>query len=340
MLPYARVYVTIAVNKADCVRARPISVSVRERNMSFFENLTTLQLVLLIIVAVAFVFAIVTLIAVSVYGKRHRDKAPAAVKQSDAAAPAAENGVAPVRSAQPAVSADDALYIPEGYVRRRRVTPEAQEEALRRNRAEETYSDQKVFVLDPDNPIAANSRPEDERQGDWSNYEGEFAGYYYDPLEGCYFPGKAPVYVQKTYLPVPPPPVVKKVMPPSAPILSKPKAARAPLSAKPDIASAIYGQYVIGTQGEEAYFTLYSNKGALLYASENYLTREYCVAAIKRFKKHVLVGAFSVEGEDGAYHYKLVRNLNTYIGPDKATRAEAEECLKQLKYYAQTDVVR
>ena len=195
-------------------------------------------------------------------------------------------------------------------------------------------------MLDPDNPISANSRPVDERQGDWTNYEGEFAGYYYDPLEGCYFPGKAPVYVQKTYLPVPPPPIVKKVMPPSAPITTKPKAPRAPLSAKPDIAAAIYGQYVIGMQGEVAFFTLYSNKGAMLYASENYRSREYCVAAIKRFKKHVLVGAFSVEGEDGAYHYKLVRNLNTYIGPDKATRAEAEESLKNLKYYAQTDVVR
>lgn len=307
--------------------------------MSFFENLTTVQLVFFIVLAVALVFAVITLIVAAVYGKRHRDKTPAVVKQADSA-PAAQAGAEPARAAQPAVSADEALYIPDGYVRRRRVTPEAQEEALRRNRAPETYSDEKVFVLDPENPIAANSRPLDERQGDWSNYEGEFAGYYYDPLEGCYFPGKAPVYVQKTYLPVPPPPVVKKVMPPSAPILSKPKAPRAPLSAKPDIAAAIYGQYVVGTQGEEAFFTLYSNKGAMLYASENYRSREYCLAAIKRFKKHVLVGAFSVEGEDGAYHYKLVRNLNTYIGPDKATRAEAEECLKNLKYYAQTDIVR
>ena len=307
--------------------------------MSFFENLTTPHLVLYAALALALVFAVAMIIVTAVYAKRHRDTEPAPASSesgSASGATASSSAAEPVR----AVSADDALYVPEGYVRRRRVTPEAQEAALRRNRPEETYSDQTVFELSPDEPIAGNTRPLEERQGDWSNYEGEFAGYYYDPLEGCYFPGKAPVYVQKTYLPVPPPPIVKKVMPPSAPITSKPKAPRAPLPARPDIAASIYGQYVVGTQGDEAYFTLYSNKGELLYASENYRSREFCLQAIARFKKHVLVGSFSVEGEDGAYRFKIVRNMNTYFGPDKATRAEAEENIKAVKYFAQTDVIR
>ena len=69
-------------------------------------------------------------------------------------------------------------------------------------------------------------------------------------------------------------------------------------------------------------------------------SREFCLQAIARFKKHVLVGSFSVEGEDGAYRFKIVRNMNTYFGPDKATRAEAEENIKAVKYFAQTDVIR
>lgn len=205
----------------------------------------------------------------------------------------------------------------------------------------ETYSDQTKFVLSEENPIPANTRPLNERQGNWDNYDGEYVGYYYDPLEGCYFKGNAPVYVQKTYLPAPPPPVVKRVMPPCAPITSKPKAQRPELVQKDgfDIAK-IYGQYVVGNEGEEYFFTLYSNKGDLLYASDNYASKQYCLDAIKRFKKHVLAGSFSIEGEAGDYHYKLVRNLNTYIGPQKAVRVDAEKSMSDLKYYAQTDVIR
>ena len=300
-------------------------------------GISTIQLILYVALAVIALFVIVMLIISAVFAKRHRDPDvdPLAGYSVEGAEDAAAAQPAPVQYyAVPAAAAAPARpNYPVPALMDDREEPDRS--------APETYSDQTRFVLSEEHPIAANTRPLAERQGNWDNYDGEYVGYYYDPLEGCYFKGNAPVYVQRTYLPAPPPPVVKRVMPACAPITSKPKAQRAELVMKDgfDIAK-IYGQYVIGSEGDEYYFTLYSNKGELLYASDNYASRQYCVDAIKRFKKHVLVGAFSVEGEAGDYHYKLVRNLNTYLGPQKAVRVDAEKSLKDLKYYAQTDVVR
>lgn len=296
-------------------------------------GLSLLEIIIYAALAVIAVFAIVMLIISAVFAKRHRDLdvdplAGYSVEAQPAPAAASANAVQSVAAAAPARP-----YYPVPALTDDREEPDRSQP--------ETYSDQTKFVLSEENPIPANTRPLNERQGNWGNYDGEYVGYYYDPLEGCYFKGNAPVYVQKTYLPAPPPPVVKRVMPPCAPITSKPKAQRPELVQKDgfDIAK-IYGQYVVGNEGEEYFFTLYSNKGDLLYASDNYASKQYCLDAIKRFKKHVLAGSFSIEGEAGDYHYKLVRNLNTYIGPQKAVRVDAEKSMSDLKYYAQTDVIR
>ncbi|MEE0842618.1 MAG: hypothetical protein U0M04_06965 [Christensenellales bacterium] len=296
-------------------------------------GLSLLEIIIYAALAVIAVFAIVMLIISAVFAKRHRDLdvdplAGYSVEAQPAPAAASANAVQSVAAAAPARP-----YYPVPALTDDREEPDRSQP--------ETYSDQTKFVLSEENPIPANTRPLNERQGNWDNYDGEYVGYYYDPLEGCYFKGNAPVYVQKTYLPAPPPPVVKRVMPPCAPITSKPKAQRPELVQKDgfDIAK-IYGQYVVGNEGEEYFFTLYSNKGDLLYASDNYASKQYCLDAIKRFKKHVLAGSFSIEGEAGDYHYKLVRNLNTYIGPQKAVRVDAEKSMSDLKYYAQTDVIR
>lgn len=296
--------------------------------MPVFSNISTVELILYVAIAVVVVFALVMLIVSAVFAKKHKDK-----EVVDMPAPAA----APVASAP--VAAAPAQAQPRTVVRR--VARPTYVDNTNEAPQPEVYSDATKFVLSEENPIAGNTRPVGERQGDWSNYEGEYKGYYYDPLEGCYFEGNAPVYVQKMYLPEPPPPIVKRVMPPSAPITSKPKAVRPELQKRAGFDPAsIYGQYVIGNEGDEYYFTLYSNKGEMLYASENYQTKQFCLDAVKRFKKHVLAGSFSVEGEAGDYHYKLVRNINTYIGPQKSVRVDAEDSIKELKYFAQTDVVR
>ncbi|MCQ2602854.1 MAG: hypothetical protein MJ193_02880, partial [Clostridia bacterium] len=196
-------------------------------------------------------------------------------------------------------------------------------------------------TLTEENPIAANAVPLEQRQGDWSNYDGEYDDYYYDPIDACYYEGKPPVYVQKMYLPPAPDPVIKKIANPAAPIMSKPRAARKEVNAKnKDIVSSIYGQYIVENEGDEYFFTLYSNKGAVLFESFNYANEEYCKSAVKRFKKHVLAGAFSVEEENGKFHFVLTRKINTYYGPDKATRVEAEKSIEDVKYYAVTDIIR
>lgn len=201
-------------------------------------------------------------------------------------------------------------------------------------------------VIDPknlseDDPIAADSVPLDQRQGDWSNYDGEYDDYYYDPIDACYYEGKPPVYVQKMYLPPAPDPIIKKIANPAAPDMTKPRAARKEVDARnKDIVSAIYGQYIIENEGDEYFFTLYSNKGETLFESFNYASEEFCKNAVKRFKKHVLAGAFSVEEKDGKFHFVLTRKINTYYGPDKATRVEAEKSIEDVKYYAVTDIIR
>ena len=234
-------------------------------------GISTIQLILYVALAVIALFVIVMLIISAVFAKRHRDPDvdPLAGYSVEGAEEAAAAQPAPVQYyAVPAAAAAPARpNYPVPALTDDREEPDRS--------APETYSDQTRFVLSEEHPIAANTRPLAERQGNWDNYDGEYVGYYYDPLEGCYFKGNAPVYVQRTYLPAPPPPVVKRVMPACAPITSKPKAQRAELVMKDgfDIAK-IYGQYVIGSEGDEYYFTLYSNKGELLYASDNYASRQ------------------------------------------------------------------
>ncbi len=192
-------------------------------------------------------------------------------------------------------------------------------------------------------PVLAEFVPIAKRQGNWSNYDGEYEGYYYDPVDVCYYEGIAPENIQKMYLPAEPAPVVKNIKSPDAPLDDKPKAKRGAIApAKPgemDMA-AIFGQYIIEHEGSEYFFTLYSNNGAVLYESFNYANEQYCRDAVKHFKKNVLAGTFSLKGDAGKFRFVLVRKLNTYFGPDKGTRADAEASINLLKYYAQTDVIK
>lgn len=180
-------------------------------------------------------------------------------------------------------------------------------------------------------------------EGDWSNYDGEYEGYYYDPHDGCYYEGEPPVYVLKMYekKPITKEQIIKKVAPRSAPITSKPISKRAPIKkVKGFDESVIYGQYIVEHEGSEYFFTLYSNKGETLYESYNYYEKQYCLDAINRFKKHVLVGAFSIEAKDGDFYFMLKRNTLHYQGPAKKIRVQADESIVTVKYFAQTDLIR
>lgn len=289
------------------------------------------------VIAVAIVLAIVLAIVASVKGKNDVD-VEAEIKAELATYANEPDYVAPVEET-PAVVAED---IPLEAIEEVPAPVEAKEEAPAPVAATATPAPAKNEQLSEENPIAANAVPVEDRQGDWSNYDGEYEGYYYDPIDVCYYEGKPPVYVQKMYLP-PQETIVRKIKSPAAPLSDKPLAKRAPIKKQAsglDIA-IIYGQYIIEhTEDGEYFFTLYDNKDNLLYESFNYASEQYCKDAVKRFKKHVLAGQFSVEGDQGSYHFVLVRKINTYLGPKKETRVDAEDSIKALKYYAQTDVVR
>ena len=194
------------------------------------------------------------------------------------------------------------------------------------------------YVPNEENPIPCNLVPIDKRQGSWTNYAGDWEGYYFDPNDDCYYEGKAPVEVQKMYLP-PAEKIIKKVRAQGAPLTEKPKEKRK--AVKSFGLSDFYGQYAIGHNVEgEYFFTLYAKDNSPLFESHNYKTEQFCIDAVNRFKKHVIAGTFEITEKDGKFHYTLTRNINIYDGIVYATREEAENAVKKVKRYAQTDEIQ
>lgn len=191
------------------------------------------------------------------------------------------------------------------------------------------------YIPNEENPIPCNIVPIEKRQGSWTNYAGDWEGYYFDPNDDCYYEGKAPVDVQKMYLP-PAEKIIKKVKAQGAPLTEKPKEKRKPV--KPSGFSAFSGQYVIEHNASgEYFFTLYANDNAPLFESHNYKTEQFCIDAVNRFKKHVIAGTFEIVEKDGKFNFVLTRNINIYEGIAYSTKEDAEKAVKRTKNFAQTD---
>ena len=194
------------------------------------------------------------------------------------------------------------------------------------------------YIPNEENPIPCNIVPIEKRQGSWTNYAGDWDGYYFDPNDDCYYEGKAPVEVQKMYLP-PAEKIIKKVKAQGAPLTEKPKEKRKPV--KSSGFSDFYGQYVIEHNASgEYFFTLYANDNIALFESHNYKTEQFCLDAVSRFKKHVIAGTFEVVEKDGKFHFVLTRNINVYEGIACQTKEEAEKSVKLVKKFAQTDEIQ
>ncbi len=192
------------------------------------------------------------------------------------------------------------------------------------------------------------------KEDDWSKYEGDYDGYYYDPEDACYYKGNAPEELvdklaakkaewdaahskgKKT--------IIKRVQPPFMP-LETPKHDRKPPVAQAGFDDAIiYGQYVIehapGPECEEYFYTLYAPNGECLYRSSNYSSFEYCNRAINRFKSHMVTGFLSVGATGGQFYPMLQRRSYEHKGDPCANFMEAsDKCDKVKKYYG-TDIVR
>lgn len=191
---------------------------------------------------------------------------------------------------------------------------------------------------------------------DWSKYDGTYEGYYYDPEDACYYEGTPSAALAKKLAAkeaeldalnankdkkV----VIKKVAPPFAALKTPKNKRQAPKPVAGFDEAVIYGKYVIehvdkedGTQ--EWFYTLYDASGNNIYESSNYTTQAYCERAINRFKSHAIIGTYTIEAADGKFFFVLKRKTYIHKGSPQNTFEEANSHMREIKNFAQTDIVR
>lgn len=191
---------------------------------------------------------------------------------------------------------------------------------------------------------------------DWSKYDGTYEGYYYDPEDACYYEGTPSAEIAKKLAAkeaeldalnankdkkV----VIKKVAPPFAALKTPKNKRQAPKPVAGFDEAVIYGKYVIehvdkedGTQ--EWFYTLYDASGNNIYESSNYTTQAYCERAINRFKSHAIIGTYTIEAADGKFFFVLKRKTYVHKGSPQNTFEEANSHMREIKNFAQTDIVR
>ncbi len=191
---------------------------------------------------------------------------------------------------------------------------------------------------------------------DWSKYDGTYEGYYYDPEDACYYEGTpSPALAKKLAekeaelealnankdKKV----VIKKVAPPFAALKTPKNPRKTPKAVAGFDESVIYGKYVIehvdkedGTQ--EWFYTLYDASGNDIYESSNYSSQEFCERAIHRFKSHAIVGTYTIEAAEGKFFFVLKRKTYVHKGSPQITFEEANNHMREVKNFAQTDIIR
>lgn len=191
---------------------------------------------------------------------------------------------------------------------------------------------------------------------DWSKYDGTYEGYYYDPEDACYYEGTPSAALAKKLAAkeaelealnankdkkV----VIKKVAPPFAALKTPKNKRQAPKPVAGFDEAVIYGKYIIehvdkedGTQ--EWFYTLYDASGNNIYESSNYTTQAYCERAINRFKSHAIIGTYTIEAADGKFFFVLKRKTYVHKGSPQNTFEEANSHMREIKNFAQTDIVR
>ncbi len=191
---------------------------------------------------------------------------------------------------------------------------------------------------------------------DWSKYDGEYDGYYYDPEDACYYEGTpSPALAKKLAAyqaqldaqnankdkKV----IIKKVAPPFAALKTPKNARQTPKPVEGFDEAVIYGKYVVehvdkedGTQ--EYFYTLYDASGASIYESANYSSLEYCQRAIVRLKSHAIVGQFTIETENGSFFVVIKRKSYVHKGLPQPTLESANSNMRKIKSFVQTDIVR
>lgn len=259
------------------------------------------------------------------------------------AAPAAP--VEPAKEAEPVKEVEpvkeETTPVVEETAKAEPVVEEPVKEAVPERKKVEKLTTKKVVKKKPD---------------DWSKYEGTYEGVYYDPEDACYYEGTpSPALAKKLAAKeaelealnankdkkV----VIKKVAPPFAALKTPKNVRKAPQKVAGFDESVIYGKYVIEhvdkPDGSQEYFyTLYDASGNNIYESSNYTTKEFCERAINRFKSHAIIGTYTIETADGKYFFVLKRKTYVHKGSPQNTLEEANAHMREIKNFAQTDIVR
>lgn len=191
---------------------------------------------------------------------------------------------------------------------------------------------------------------------DWSKYDGTYEGYYYDPEDACYYEGTPSAALAKKLAAkeaelealnankdkkV----VIKKVAPPFAALKTPKNKRQSPKPVAGFDEAVIYGKYVIEHVDKEDgkqewFYTLYDASGNNIYESSNYTTQAYCERAINRFKSHAIIGTYTIEAADGKFFFVLKRKTYVHKGSPQNTFEEANSHMREIKNFAQTDIVR
>ena len=97
------------------------------------------------------------------------------------------------------------------------------------------------------------------------------------------------------------------------------------------------GFFIIDNKGEKKFFyTLFTENRKPLYESITYASVASCKSAINSFRKNVVIGEFSVSGQEGAYTFLLRNGSAMYYGFPQKTKAECEKQIQLVKQYAET----
>ncbi len=205
-------------------------------------------------------------------------------------------------------------------------------------------------------PVKPEKSALKKKPDDWSKYDGEYEGVYYDPEDACYYEGtpspalakklaakkaELDAEAKKNRKEV----IVKKITPPFLALKTPKNKRNEPAKVDGFDESIIYGKYIVEhvskEDGSEEYFyTLYSPSNKILYQSSNYSALEYVQRAITRFQTHVLVGSFLVEVEDSKFFFELRRKSYVHKGDPQNSFEEANALISEVKKYAQTDIIR
>lgn len=272
---------------------------------------------------------------------------PAPVEVVETPAPAepvvpAEPVAEPVQEVEPVAEKEEPAPVKEEPVKEEPVVePEPVKEEVSVKKGVEKPTTKKVVKKKPD---------------DWSKYDGTYEGYYYDPEDACYYEGTPSAALAKKLAAkeaelealnankdkkV----VIKKVAPPFAALKTPKNVRKTPEKVAGFDESVIYGKYVIEhvdkPDGSQEYFyTLYDASGNNIYESSNYTTKEFCERAINRFKSHAIIGTYTIEAADGKFFFVLKRKTYVHKGSPQNTFEEANAHMKEIKNFAQTDIVR